>query len=86
MAATLRRGEHTIKFGGQLNFIQLNRKVTNFTNPSFFYFNPGPTGNFDQLTQQPEAAFRRAALCRGPDQLVDTQPVLRRSHAAQRRV
>ncbi|MGE5563846.1 MAG: TonB-dependent receptor domain-containing protein [Bacillota bacterium] len=55
--ATLRRGQHTIKFGGQLNFLTLDRTVINFTNPSFFYFNPGPTGNFDQLTQQPEAAL-----------------------------
>jgi hypothetical protein len=55
--ATWRRGQHTIKFGGQLNFIQLNRTVTNYTTPGFFYFNPGPTGNFDQLTQQPESAL-----------------------------
>jgi outer membrane receptor protein involved in Fe transport len=55
--ATWRRGDHTIKFGGQLNFLKLQRTVTNFTNPSFFYFNPGPTGNFNQLTQQPEAAL-----------------------------
>jgi len=55
--ATWRRGAHTIKFGGQLNFIQLNRQVTNFTNPSFFYFNPGPTGTFNETTQQPEAAL-----------------------------
>ncbi len=55
--ATLRMGKHTLKFGGQLNMIDLKRKVINFTNPSFFYFNPGPTGNFDQLTQQPEAAL-----------------------------
>ena len=55
--ATWRRGEHTIKFGGQLNFLNLQRTVINFTNPSFFYFNPGPTGNFNQLTQQPEAAL-----------------------------
>jgi hypothetical protein len=54
--ATWKRGQHTIKFGGQLNFIQLTRTVVNYTNPSFYYFNPGPTGNFDQLTQQPEAA------------------------------
>jgi len=54
--ATLRRGDHTIKVGGQLNFLDLSRTVTNFTQPSFFYFNPGPTGNFNQLTQQPEAA------------------------------
>jgi outer membrane receptor protein involved in Fe transport len=56
--ATIRLGQqHTLKFGGQLNIIDLKRKVINFTNPSFFYFNPGPTGNFDQLTQQPEAAL-----------------------------
>jgi len=54
--ATLRLGQHTLKWGGQLNFIELNRKVKNYTNPSFYYFNPGPTGNFNQLTQQPEAA------------------------------
>jgi TonB-dependent receptor-like protein len=54
--ATWRLGQHTIKFGGQLNFIELNRTVFNYTNPSFYYFNPGPAGNFDQLKQQPEAA------------------------------
>ena len=55
--ATLRRGAHTIKFGGQLNFLELNRTVTQYTNPGFFYFNPGPTGTFDQLTQQPESVL-----------------------------
>ena len=54
--ATWRRGQHTIKFGGQLNFIELNRTIFSYTNPSFYYFNPGPTATFDQLTQQPEAA------------------------------
>ena len=55
--ATLRRGAHTIKFGGELNFLELNRTVTQYTNPGFFYFNPGPTGTFDQLTQQPESVL-----------------------------
>ena len=55
--ATLRMGKHTLKFGGQLNFIELNRKVFNFTNPSLFYFNPGPTGTFDETVEQPEAAL-----------------------------
>jgi outer membrane receptor protein involved in Fe transport len=55
--ATLRMGEHTIKFGGQLNFLNLTRTVLNFTDPAFFYFNPGSTVNFDQNTQQPEAAI-----------------------------
>lgn len=53
---TLRRGEHTFKAGAQMNFLHVNRTVTNFTNPSFLYFNPGPTGTFNQTTQQPEAA------------------------------
>ena len=55
--ATLRHGDHTFKWGGQLTFLELNRTVTNFTNPSFFYFNPGPTGTFNELAQQPEAAL-----------------------------
>lgn len=55
--ASLRSGEHTIKFGAQLNFLELNRTVTQYTNPGFFYFNPGPTGTFNQLTQQPESAL-----------------------------
>ena len=55
--ATVRLGQHTIKFGGQLNFLELNRTVTQYTNPGFFYFNPGPTGNFDPLTQQPESVL-----------------------------
>lgn len=54
--ATLRSGANTVKWGAQINFIELNRQVFNYTNPSFYYFNPGPTGTFDQLTQQPEAA------------------------------
>ena len=52
----VRRGEHTIKWAGSSISFGLNWTVTQYTNPSFYYFNPGPTGNFDQLTQQPEAA------------------------------
>jgi hypothetical protein len=54
---TLRHGPHTFKAGGELNFLQLNRTVTQYTNPGFFYFNPGPTGTFNEQTQQPEAAL-----------------------------
>jgi hypothetical protein len=54
---TLRRGEHTLKAGGEVNFLKLNRRVENFTQGSFFYFNPGPTGTFNQATQQPQSAI-----------------------------
>jgi hypothetical protein len=53
---TLRRGEHTLKWGAELNFLKLNRRVENHTQGSFFYFNPGPTGTFNATTQQPDAA------------------------------
>ena len=54
--ATLRMGDHTLKFGGQLNFLKLNRTVVNFSSPSFLYFNPGPTGTFSETGMQPYAA------------------------------
>ncbi|MCH8616125.1 TonB-dependent receptor [Sphingomonas sp. SM33] len=69
---TLRRGEHTIKWGGEVNFLKLARRVENFTQPGFFYFNPGPTGTFDQFTQQPDVGV----IATGPNpelSLKDTQ-------------
>jgi hypothetical protein len=57
--STWRRGQHTLKFGGQLNFLNLNRTVESWTTPGFFYFNPGPAGTFNADTQQPEMAVIR---------------------------
>ena len=30
--------------------------MVNYSNGSFYYFNPGPTDNFDPLVQQPDSA------------------------------
>jgi hypothetical protein len=54
--STLRLGEHTLKFGGQLAFLKLEREVVNFNRPAFHFFNPGPTGTFNPATQQPDVA------------------------------
>ena len=45
--ATWRRGEHTLKFGGQLAFLNLARTVNDHFNGTYFFFNPGTNGTLD---------------------------------------
>lgn len=45
--ATWRRGEHTVKFGGQVAVLNLARTVVDHFNGTYYYFNPGPTGTLD---------------------------------------
>ncbi|MGN6589136.1 MAG: TonB-dependent receptor, partial [Sphingomicrobium sp.] len=54
--ATLRKGEHTIKFGGQVTFYDLSRTENNEANGTYFVTNPGPVSNFDITTAAPFAA------------------------------
>ena len=51
--ATLSRGDHTIRFGGQIVHLDLQREVSDHFNGSFYYFNPGPGGTFDPATNIP---------------------------------
>jgi hypothetical protein len=55
--ATLHRGDHTFKWGGQLVFMQLSRTVSNAFNGRYYYFNSiPPAATFDPMTQQPYGA------------------------------
>ena len=54
--ATLRMGEHTVKWGGQLVFMDLSRSVRNAFDGRFYYFNPGPNGAFDPNVNDPYGA------------------------------
>jgi outer membrane receptor protein involved in Fe transport len=50
---TLRKGDHTIKFGFQLGFFDLSRSVSNRFNGSYYFANPGSAGSFDPATATP---------------------------------
>lgn len=54
--AALRRGQHTLKVGGQVNFMTLQRTENNAFEGRYYYFNPGPNGTFDPAVNQPYAA------------------------------
>ena len=54
--ATIRHGEHTFKFGGQLAFLQLSRTVNDHFNGTYFVTNPGPVADFDITTAAPYGA------------------------------
>ena len=54
--STLRMGEHTLKFGGQVIRLDLSRTVTEAFNGRYFFRNPGPVSNFDFATTQPAQA------------------------------
>lgn len=53
---TLRRGDHTLKMGGQLAFMDLTRSVNDHFNGSYYYTNPGAVANFDPATATPYGA------------------------------
>lgn len=54
--ATFIKGAHTLKVGGQLVFMDLNREVNDHFNGSYYYLNPGAVANFDPLTAIPYGA------------------------------
>jgi len=55
--ATLRVGDHKIKFGGQVIYNELSRSVSNAFNGRYYYLNPGASvANFDPLTAIPYGA------------------------------
>ncbi len=54
--ATFLRGEHTIKAGLQFAFLDLQRTVNNSFNGRYYYLNPGTSGTFDPLSDQPFGA------------------------------
>ena len=57
--STLRMAEHTLKFGGTIAFLKLNRTEENAFNGRYYFFNPvagglqPPTAPFDFATAQP---------------------------------
>ena len=53
--STLRMGQHTLKFGGQVVHLDLSRTVINGFLGRYYFRNPGPVQNFDFATAQPEA-------------------------------
>lgn len=54
--STLRMGEHTLKFGGQIVKLDLSRTVINGFLGRYYFSNPGPVANFDFATTQPAMA------------------------------
>jgi outer membrane receptor protein involved in Fe transport len=54
--STLRMGEHTLKFGGQVAWLDLSRTVINAFNGRYYFTNPGPVANFDFAANQPVQA------------------------------
>lgn len=55
--ATIIRGAHTFKLGGQIAFMNLNRTVNDHFNGSYYYLNPGAVPSFDPLTAIPYGAM-----------------------------
>jgi len=51
--STFRMDDHTLKFGGQLAFLDLSRSVVNAFRGRYYFANPGPVANFDFATAQP---------------------------------
>ena len=54
--STLRMGQHTLKFGGQVAWLDLSRSVINAFNGRYYFTNPGPVPNFDFDTSIPVQA------------------------------
>jgi hypothetical protein len=54
--ATYRRGEHTLKAGGFVNFMDLRRIEANAFEGRYYFPNPGPAGTFDPNVNLPYAA------------------------------
>ena len=76
--ATLRDGEHTLKFGGQLNFMSADRRSsTSFNRQLLTTSTRAPRGTSIHLRQQPK---RRA------DQRLSRQPSLKAERRADRSV
>lgn len=60
---TLRKGDHTVKFGAQVSFLDLTRSVVDHFNGSYYFQNPCqatpvpcPTASFDFATATPYGA------------------------------
>ena len=53
---TYRAGKHTIRAGGQFVTYDMARTVNDHFNGTYFYYNPGPGGNFDPTTAIPYGA------------------------------
>lgn len=53
---TWRTGDHTIKSGFQMAFMDLSRTVNEHFNGTYFYVNPGAVASFDPLTATPYGA------------------------------
>ncbi|KUO55630.1 MAG: hypothetical protein APF82_09020 [Sphingomonadales bacterium BRH_c42] len=53
---TLARGDHRIKLGAQVAFLDLTRNVSDHFNGSFFFTNPGAVASFDFETATPFGA------------------------------
>lgn len=53
---TLRRGDHSIKVGAQVAFLDLTRRVTDHFNGTFYFTNPGAVPSFDFETATPFGA------------------------------
>ena len=51
--STLRMGQHTLKFGGQVAWLDLSRTVIDAFNGRYYFTNPGPVPTFDFDTTQP---------------------------------
>ena len=54
--STLRRGQHTLKFGGQVAWLDLSRTVIDAFNGRYFFTNPGPVPTYDFAANQPRQA------------------------------
>lgn len=51
--ATLTLDNHTVRFGGQLIFLDLQREVNQNLNGTYYYVNPGANGSFDPTVNVP---------------------------------
>ena len=54
--STLRMGQHTLKFGGQVAWLDLSRTVIEAFNGRYYFTNPGPVPTFDFASNQPVQA------------------------------
>lgn len=54
--ATFRKGFHTLKVGGQIQFMDLSRTVSDHFNGSYYFLNPGAVPSFDATTATPYGA------------------------------
>src|SRR3546814_1934529 len=63
---TLRRGDHSIKLGAQVAFLDLTRRVSDHFNGSYFFTNPGavPSFDFEMATRLDEHTSELQSLMR----------------------